>query len=134
MRHVLMSLYAQVHNLLYFFESQVEGHIEFIFASEKSGFRHLYKIDLMSNGTALHTHTRTHTHTHARTHINHRYKESGPVQLNVEYGTIRYGRCSRNPLSGPLLFIYNNIYLYIYILIITTNFNVLSILQIKLYI
>ena len=64
----------------------------------------------------------------------HRYKESGPVQLNVVYGTIRYGRCSRNPLSGPLLFIYNNIYLYIYILIITTNFNVLSILKIKLYI
>ena len=55
-------------------------------------------------------------------------------QLNVVYGTIRYGRCSRNPLSGPLLFIYNNIYLYIYILIITTNFNVLSILKIKLYI
>ena len=47
-------------------------------------------------------------------------------QLNVVYGTIRYGRCSRNLLSGPLLFIYNNIYLYIYILIITTNFNVLS--------
>ena len=44
-------------------------------------------------------------------------------QLNVVYGTIRYGRCSRNPLSGPLFFIYNNIYLYIYILIITTNFN-----------
>ena len=55
-------------------------------------------------------------------------------QLNVVYGTIRYGRCSRNPLSGPLLFIYNTIYLYIYILIITTNFNVLSILKIKLYI
>ena len=36
-------------------------------------------------------------------------------QLNLVYGTIRYGRCSRNPLSGPLLFIYNNIYLYIYI-------------------
>ena len=54
-------------------------------------------------------------------------------QLNVVYGTIRYGRCSRNPLSGPLVFIYNNIYLYIYILIITTNCNVLSILKIKLY-
>ena len=53
-------------------------------------------------------------------------------QLNVVYGTIRYGRCSRNPLSGPLLFIYNNIYLYIYILIITTNFNVLSILKNKI--
>ena len=36
-------------------------------------------------------------------------------KLNGVYGTIRYGRCSRNPLSGPLLFIYNNIYLYIYI-------------------
>ena len=37
-------------------------------------------------------------------------------QLNVVYGTIRYERCSRNPLSGPLLFIYNNMYLsYIYI-------------------
>ena len=37
-------------------------------------------------------------------------------QLNVVYGTFRYERCSRNPLSGPLLFIYNNIYLsYIYI-------------------
>ena len=36
-------------------------------------------------------------------------------QLNVVYGTIRYERCSRNPLSGPLLFIYNNMYLsYIY--------------------
>ena len=45
----------------------------------------------------------------------HRYKESDHAQLNVVYGTIRYGRCSRNPLSGPLLFIYNNIYLYIYI-------------------
>ena len=55
-------------------------------------------------------------------------------QLNVVYGTIRYECCIRNPLSGPLLFIYNNIYLYIYILIITTNFNVLSILKIKLYI
>ena len=55
-------------------------------------------------------------------------------QLNVMYGTIRYGRCSLNPLSGPLLFIYNNIYLYIYLLIITTNFNVLSIQKIKLYI
>ena len=54
-------------------------------------------------------------------------------QLNVVYGTIRYERCSRNPLSGPLLFIYNNMYLS-YILIITTNFNVLSILKIKLYI
>ena len=31
-------------------------------------------------------------------------------QLNVVYGTIRYGRCSRNPLSGPLLFIYTYIY------------------------
>ena len=51
-------------------------------------------------------------------------------QLNVVYGTIRYGRCNRNPLSGPLLFIYNNIYLYIYILIITSNFNELSILKI----
>ena len=55
-------------------------------------------------------------------------------QLNVVYVTIRYGRCSRNPLSCPLLFIYNNIYLYIYILIIITNCNVLSILKIKLYI
>ena len=56
-------------------------------------------------------------------------------QLNVVYGTIRYGRCSRNPLSGPLLFIYNNIYLYTYILIIiTTNFNLLFKLKIKLYI
>ena len=65
----------------------------------------------------------------------HRYKESGPVQLNVVYGTIRYVRCSLNPLSGPLLFIYNNMYLsYIYILMITTNFIVLSILKIKLYI
>ena len=39
-------------------------------------------------------------------------------QLNVYgivCGTIRYGHCSRNPLSCPLLFIYNNIYLYIYI-------------------
>ena len=36
-------------------------------------------------------------------------------QLNVVYGTIRYWRCSQNSLSGPLLFIYNNIYLYIYI-------------------
>ena len=36
-------------------------------------------------------------------------------QLNVVYGTIRYERCSRNPLSGPLLFIYNSMYLsYIY--------------------
>ena len=36
-------------------------------------------------------------------------------KLNVVYGTIRYERCSRNPLSGPLLFIYNNMYLsYIY--------------------
>ena len=36
-------------------------------------------------------------------------------QLNVVYGTFRYERCSRNPLSGPLLFIYNNMYLsYIY--------------------
>ena len=36
-------------------------------------------------------------------------------QLNVVYGTIRYERCSRNPLSGPLLCIYNNMYLsYIY--------------------
>ena len=36
-------------------------------------------------------------------------------QLHVVYGTFRYGRCSRNPLSGPLLFIYNNMYLsYIY--------------------
>ena len=36
-------------------------------------------------------------------------------QLNVVYATIRYERCSRNPLSGPLLFIYNNMYLsYIY--------------------
>ena len=36
-------------------------------------------------------------------------------QLTVVYGTFRYERCSRNPLSGPLLFIYNNMYLsYIY--------------------
>ena len=36
-------------------------------------------------------------------------------QLNVVYGTIRYECCSRNPLSGPLIFIYNNMYLsYIY--------------------
>ena len=56
-------------------------------------------------------------------------------QLHFLYGTIHYGHCSRNPLSGPLpgplpgplLFIYT----YIYILIITTNFNVLSILKIK---
>ena len=55
-------------------------------------------------------------YTHARTHysrtidIKKVYK-----QLNVVYGTIRYERCSRNPLSGPLLFIYNNFYLsYIY--------------------
>ena len=66
-------------------------------------------------------------------YICHRYKEVDK-QLNVVYGTIRYVRCMRNPLSGPLLFIYNNMYLYIYILIITTNFNVLSILKIKLYI
>ena len=37
-------------------------------------------------------------------------------QLNIVYGTIRYERCSRNPLSGTLLFIYNNMNLsYIYI-------------------
>ena len=36
-------------------------------------------------------------------------------QLTVVYGTFRYERCSRNPLSGPLLLIYNNMYLsYIY--------------------
>ena len=29
------------------------------------------------------------------------------LQLNVVYGTIRYGRCSQNPLSGQLLFILN---------------------------
>ena len=73
----------------------------------------------------VHTHNYTHTPTpsHTPTHTptpTYTYTQTIDIkkvdkQLNVVYGTFRYERCSRNPLSGPLLFIYNNMYLsYIY--------------------